>query len=139
MNENKTTEGQEDLSTRLEMMTLDINNNWGTYSTPTPKAFEEVASLLDEARDHIAEREERIKELELTLRSKFPESHESMLGLFEVCAWWILTYPSDIFVSAPPEIVKIRELMKVILCYHQKSALLEVNKEAADAVQDLSR
>jgi hypothetical protein len=36
-------------------------------------------------------------------------------GIFEVCEWWIETYPEDIFVNEPKEVVEIRELMKTIL------------------------
>ena len=34
-----------------------------------------------------------------------------VVGFWDVVEWWIENYPSDIFVSNPPEVVKIRELM----------------------------
>lgn len=36
-------------------------------------------------------------------------------GIFEVCEWWIESYPEDVFVMEPKEVVAIRELMKTIL------------------------
>jgi len=36
-------------------------------------------------------------------------------SLWDVCEWWIQTYPDDIFVTKPQLIVKVRELMKEIL------------------------
>jgi hypothetical protein len=36
-------------------------------------------------------------------------------GIFDVCEWWIESYPEDIFVNEPKEVVEIRELMKTIL------------------------
>jgi hypothetical protein len=32
-------------------------------------------------------------------------------GLWDVCAWWMETYPDDIFISDPPEVVEIRNQM----------------------------
>ena len=37
------------------------------------------------------------------------------LRLFGLCEWWIETYPEDIFINEPKEIVEIRNLMKKIL------------------------
>ena len=34
-----------------------------------------------------------------------------VVGFWDVVDWWITNYPGDIFVSNPPEVVKIRELM----------------------------
>ena len=42
-------------------------------------------------------------------------SGEIDIGLYEVCEWWIETYPEDIFVNEPKEVVQIRNLMKGIL------------------------
>ncbi len=36
-------------------------------------------------------------------------------GLYDVCEWWIESYPEDIFVKEPKEVVEIRRLMKEIL------------------------
>ena len=37
------------------------------------------------------------------------------IGLFDFCKWWIETYPEDVFVSNPKEVVEIRRLAKEIL------------------------
>ena len=37
------------------------------------------------------------------------------VGLFDLCEWWIETYPEDVFVNEPKEVVQVRELMKKIL------------------------
>jgi len=37
------------------------------------------------------------------------------VGLFGLCEWWIETYPEDVFVNEPKQIVQVRELMKKIL------------------------
>jgi len=37
------------------------------------------------------------------------------LGLWDVCEWVIETYPEDIFVTGPEEIVELREACKKIL------------------------
>lgn len=36
-------------------------------------------------------------------------------GIYEICEWWIETYPEDVFVTEPKEVVTIREQMKKIL------------------------
>lgn len=36
-------------------------------------------------------------------------------SLESVCRWWIVTYPDDIFVENPKEVVEIRERMKKLL------------------------
>lgn len=36
-------------------------------------------------------------------------------SLKEVCFWWLLTYPEDIFVKEPVPIVEIRNNMKLLL------------------------
>ena len=41
-------------------------------------------------------------------------------GLYDIAEWWLRTYPEDIFVSAPPEIVAIREQIKAILAKRKK-------------------
>ena len=33
------------------------------------------------------------------------------VSFWDVVEWWIKNYPGDIFISDPPEVVKIRELM----------------------------
>jgi len=40
---------------------------------------------------------------------------KSGIGLKEICLWFIYTYPDDIFVSSPEEIVEIRENCKKLL------------------------
>jgi len=42
-------------------------------------------------------------------------SEEIVISLYDVCEWWIETYPEDIFVNEPKEVVQIRNLMKEIL------------------------
>ena len=42
-------------------------------------------------------------------------SNEIEISLYEICEWWIQTYPDDIFGNEPKEVVQIRELMKEIL------------------------
>ena len=42
-------------------------------------------------------------------------SDEIEITLYEACEWWIKTYPEDIFVNEPKEVVQIRRLMKEIL------------------------
>ena len=37
------------------------------------------------------------------------------IGLFDICEWWIESYPKDIFVNEPKEVVEIRKLMEKIL------------------------
>jgi hypothetical protein len=36
-------------------------------------------------------------------------------GIYDVCEWWIETYPDNIFVNEPKDVIQIRELMKKIL------------------------
>jgi len=36
-------------------------------------------------------------------------------GLYDVCRWWIETYPADVFVHNPHLVVEIRKLMQQIL------------------------
>jgi hypothetical protein len=38
-----------------------------------------------------------------------------MVGLREVCEWWVKTYPDDIFINEPKRVAEIRELAKEIL------------------------
>jgi hypothetical protein len=40
---------------------------------------------------------------------------KSGIGLKEICLWFVYTYPDDIFVSNPEEIVEIRENCKKLL------------------------
>jgi len=40
-------------------------------------------------------------------------------SLYDVCKWWIETYPDDIFINEPKEIVEIRKLMIKILNMQQ--------------------
>lgn len=37
------------------------------------------------------------------------------LSIYDLCEWWHMTYPSDIFVNGPSEIVQIRSLMRKVL------------------------
>lgn len=36
-------------------------------------------------------------------------------SLKEVCEWWVKTYPNDIFVTEPKEVVEVRDLMYILL------------------------
>jgi len=36
-------------------------------------------------------------------------------GIYDICQWWIDTYPEDVFISDPPSVVAAREFMKEIL------------------------
>jgi len=36
-------------------------------------------------------------------------------GLYNICRWWIETYPDDIFVNKPKEVTEIRARAKKIL------------------------
>ena len=42
-------------------------------------------------------------------------SYNIEISLYDICEWWIETYPEDIFVNEPKEVVQIRNLMKGIL------------------------
>lgn len=44
----------------------------------------------------------------------FKENGEKA-GIYDVCQWWIQTYPEDVFISTPVQVVKIRDNMKDIL------------------------
>ena len=37
------------------------------------------------------------------------------VGLFDLCEWWIETYPEDVFITEPKEVIEIRRLMQIIL------------------------
>lgn len=39
----------------------------------------------------------------------------SKASLYDVCEWWIQTYPADIFVNEPKQVVEIRLQMQKIL------------------------
>ncbi len=43
------------------------------------------------------------------------KSNGEIAGLPDICKWWMHYYPEDIFVTSPPEIIKIRDEMKVII------------------------
>jgi len=38
-----------------------------------------------------------------------------VIGLYDLCEYWIEAYPEDVFVNTPEEVVAIRNLMKKIL------------------------
>jgi hypothetical protein len=42
------------------------------------------------------------------------------IGLYELCKWWIETYPEDVFITEPAEVIKIRKLMQLILTKQRK-------------------
>jgi len=44
----------------------------------------------------------------------FKENGEKA-GIYDVCQWWIQTYPEDVFISTPVQVVEIRDNMKDIL------------------------
>ena len=43
------------------------------------------------------------------------------VGLFDLCGWWIETYPEDVFVNEPKEVVEIRKLMQKILAMRKNA------------------
>jgi hypothetical protein len=46
----------------------------------------------------------------------FPETGDSReAGLYDVCEWWIETYPEDIFINEPKPVVAARKAMQQIL------------------------
>ena len=42
-------------------------------------------------------------------------------SLFDVCEWWIRTYPADVFVSEPKPVVDARLCMQAILAKRDRS------------------
>ena len=42
-------------------------------------------------------------------------------GLFDVCRWWIYSYPPDIFIRNPKSIIEARMCMQNILAMHINS------------------
>lgn len=42
------------------------------------------------------------------------------IGLYDICEWVLQTYPEDIFVKKPDEIVALREICKKILSMRSK-------------------
>ena len=48
-------------------------------------------------------------------RKFFEEQSYIKESLYNICGWWCETYPKDIFVGKPHEIVEIRKLAKRIL------------------------
>ena len=41
-------------------------------------------------------------------------------GLYDVCKWWIETYPADIFIHKPEPIIEARMCMQNILVMQNK-------------------
>ena len=41
-------------------------------------------------------------------------------GIYDICQWWIDTYPEDVFINDPPAVVAAREFMKEILNLRKK-------------------
>jgi len=41
-------------------------------------------------------------------------------GLYDICEWWIETYPSDVFIKEPKPIVEARMCMRNILIRKEK-------------------
>ncbi len=37
------------------------------------------------------------------------------VGIYDVCEWWIQTYPDDVFINDPPLVTEIRDRMKLLL------------------------
>ena len=46
---------------------------------------------------------------------KLYDENGKPLGLYDVCRWWIETYPRDVFVDIPKQITEIRIHMDGIL------------------------
>lgn len=44
----------------------------------------------------------------------------SKASLYDVCEWWIQTYPPDIFIKEPKPIIEIRLCMQNILTKHKR-------------------
>ena len=42
-------------------------------------------------------------------------------GIYDICQWWIDTYPEDVFISDPLAVVAAREFMKEILSLRKKN------------------
>ena len=36
-------------------------------------------------------------------------------GMYDLCEWWVQTYPDDIFINDPPLVTEIRDRMKLLL------------------------
>jgi len=68
------------------------------YASPS-----DVQSIIEQGGDEIAQ---------AILDARFIRLED--LSLKQVIDWWIKTYPDDVFVTAPPEIVGIRNLMIAI-------------------------
>ena len=60
-------------------------------------------------------------------------SYNITVSLYEICEWWIQTYPDDIFAKEPKEVVQIRELMKEIL--RQKNSLTTIYSDDVEEVE----
>ena len=43
------------------------------------------------------------------------KANGEVAGLPDICKWWTYHYPEDIFVTSPPEVIAIRNEMKVII------------------------
>jgi hypothetical protein len=48
-------------------------------------------------------------------KTELYKQNGEMAGLYDICRWWIETYPEDIFVANPETIVIIRKQMQLIL------------------------
>ena len=48
------------------------------------------------------------------------DSDGNEVGLREVCRWWINSYPEDIFIKEPADIVQARKCMQRLLDKMQK-------------------
>ena len=49
------------------------------------------------------------------LKEKF-----SGISIWDIAEFWIETYPEDIFINNPPEVVEIRNQFKILLSYRKK-------------------
>lgn len=54
-------------------------------------------------------------EMKMTEEVRLYKANGEVAGLPDICKWWMYHYPEDIFVTSPPEIIAIRNEMKVIL------------------------
>jgi hypothetical protein len=56
--------------------------------------------------------------VDILSKGGFPRLYDSEgneVGMKEVCLWWVHTYPADIFVKSPEDVVKARECMERLL------------------------
>lgn len=47
-------------------------------------------------------------------RGELYKENGEKAGIYDICQWWLDTYPEDVFVSDPPSVVAARKFMKEI-------------------------